>query len=370
MYSETARRGRQPQQGGAHGSCRRRSACSWAHRWAGRHACGARACYPWHCPRGRTAVMWTSSCTGCTGGTSRCSQPNTRAPARGSRGRATPSSRGPGAGHQGRIPVAGPERSPAAAAGGNGNATPPRRPAGAGVGDGVRPGPGPLGSGPPMAGRPKGRHLGRAGPAGGPPTISCGGCASRSGSARKSCGKPRGCCSATWRQGASCKGLPVTAAEHSFRSGAACVGGCGRGRSSWLGRTWHCSCKAWPCICTKHGCSACARQPASGRGGGATRFLVTYFPRPPGGWPALLPYALRPRREHVPRARVEEQRPRREGEGRGSVGARCAQRGSPSCRRCVQLGWGISWCCRAGHEGHRAPWQAPPSSDGHQAGRC
>ena len=88
---------------------------------------------------------------------------------------------------------------------------------------------------------------------------------------------------------------------------------------------------------------------------------MTYFPRPPGGGPALLPYARRPRREHVPGvARVEEQRPRRQGEGRGSVGARCTQHGSPSCRRCLQLGWGISRCCRAGHEGHTAPGQAPP----------
>ena len=70
----------------------------------------------------------------------------------------------PGAGRQGGIPVAGPERSPAAATGATGNATPPRRPAGVAVGAGVRSGPGPLGSGPPMAGRPRGRHPGRAGP--------------------------------------------------------------------------------------------------------------------------------------------------------------------------------------------------------------
>ena len=103
------------------------------------------------------------------------------------------------------------------------------------------------------------------------------------------------------------------------------------------------------------------RTPARIRAGGATRFLMTYFPRPPGGGPALLPYARRPRRTHVPGvARVEEQRPRRQGEGRGSVGARCAQHGSPSCCRCLQLGWGINRCCRAGHEGHTAPGQTPP----------
>ena len=35
-------------------------------------------------------------------------------------------------------------------------------------------------------------------------------------------------------------------------------------------------------------------------GGGGGRFLMTYFPRPPGGGPALLPYARPPRREHAP----------------------------------------------------------------------
>ena len=42
------------------------------------------------------------------------------------------------------------------------------------------------------------------------------------------------------------------------------------------------------------------------------------------------------------------------------MGAQCAQHGSPSCRRCLQLGWGINRCCRAGHKGHTAPGQAPP----------
>ena len=103
------------------------------------------------------------------------------------------------------------------------------------------------------------------------------------------------------------------------------------------------------------------RTPARSRPGGATRFLMTYFPHPPGGWPALLPYARQPWRERaLGVARVEEQRPRRQKEGRGWAGARCVQHGSPSCRRCLQLGWGISRCCRAGHEGHRAPGQAPP----------
>ena len=115
------------------------------------------------------------------------------------------------------------------------------------------------------------------------------------------------------------------------------------------------------------------RTPARIRPGGATRFLMTYFPPSPGGVPALRPYARRPRRGHVPGvAQAEEQRPRWQGEGRGSVGARCAQHGAPSCCRYLQLGWGISRCCRAGHEGHTAPGKAPPPprSDGHQAGVC
>ena len=56
---------------------------------------------------------------------------------------------------------------------------------------------------------------------------------------------------------------------------------------------------------------------------------------------------------------AEEQRPRRQGEDRGSLGARCAQHlaqhGSLSCRRYLQRGWEMSRCCRAGHEGHKAP---------------
>ena len=61
------------------------------------------------------------------------------------------------------------------------------------------------------------------------------------------------------------QGALVTAAGRSFRSGAACVRGYGRGCSSRQGRTWHCSCRAWACICRKRGCTACASQPASGR---------------------------------------------------------------------------------------------------------
>ena len=100
------------------------------------------------------------------------------------------------------------------------------------------------------------------------------------------------------------------------------------------------------------------RAPACVRPGGAKRFLMAYFPRPPEGGPALRPYARRPRQARAHGvARAEEQRPRRQGEGR--VGARFEQHGSPLCHRCLQPGWQISRC-RAGHAGHRAPGHGPP----------
>ena len=70
----------------------------------------------------------------------------------------------PGTGLQGGIPVVGPERSPAATASGTGNVTRPGRPARVAVGASVHPRRGLLGSGPLMARRPKGRHLGTVGP--------------------------------------------------------------------------------------------------------------------------------------------------------------------------------------------------------------
>ena len=64
-------------------------------------------------------------------------------------------------------------------------------------------------------------------------TIRCGGCASRWASRRKSCGRHRCCCSATWQQGGSCTGRPVTTAGCLFRSGAGSARGYGHGRSLW-----------------------------------------------------------------------------------------------------------------------------------------
>ena len=59
--------------------------------------------------------------------------------------------------------MVGPVRSPAATAGA-GNAIAPGSPARMAVGAGVCPRPGQLGGGPALAGRPRGRHMGRAGP--------------------------------------------------------------------------------------------------------------------------------------------------------------------------------------------------------------
>ena len=36
----------------------------------------------------------------------------------------------------------------------------------------------------------------------------------------------------------------------------------------------------------------------------------------------------------------------------GTQGALCLEHGAPSCPRCRSRGWGISRCCRAGHEGY------------------
>ena len=83
------------------------------------------------------------------------------------------------------------------------------------------------------------------------------------------------------------------------------------------------------------------------------RFLMDYFPRPLEGGP---PCSRMPRRP--PRAPVRSvplvapQRSRPPGACSGTQGALCLEHGAPSCARCRRLGWGISRCCRAGHEGH------------------
>ena len=60
----------------------------------------------------------------------------------------------------------------------------------------------------------------------------------------------------------------------------------------------------------------------------------------PGGPRGHRPAASRSRRHNAA------------GAGSGTQGALCLEHGAPSCARCRSLGWGISRCCRAGHEGH------------------
>ena len=94
--------------------------------------------------------------------------------------------------------------------------------------------------------------------------------------------------------------------------------------------------------------------------GGSNRFLMDYFPRPLEPPPPLLPYARRPQRapaRSVPLAAPQRSRP--PGAGSGTQGAFCLEHGTPSCARCRSFGWGISRCCRAGHEGHAGPSGGP-----------
>ena len=90
------------------------------------------------------------------------------------------------------------------------------------------------------------------------------------------------------------------------------------------------------------------------------RFLMDSFPRPLEGGPPLLPYARKPPRappRSVPLAAPQCSRPL--GAASGTQGALCLEHGAPSCARCRSLAWGISRCCRAGHEGHTDPSAGP-----------
>ena len=103
------------------------------------------------------------------------------------------------------------------------------------------------------------------------------------------------------------------------------------------------------------------RAPARMRPQHSDRFLMDYLPRPlegpsRGGGGGLLPYARRPPRapaRSVPLAAPQRSRPL--GAGSGTQGAVCLEHGAPSCARSISLGWGISRCCRAGHQGHGGP---------------
>ena len=108
------------------------------------------------------------------------------------------------------------------------------------------------------------------------------------------------------------------------------------------------------------------RAPARMRPQLGDRFLMDYFPRPlEGGGAPLLLYARRPLRapgRSVPLAAPQRSRPPRAGSS--TRGALCLEHGAPSCARCRSLGWGISRCSRAGHEGHTG------SSTGHSCPRA
>ena len=102
------------------------------------------------------------------------------------------------------------------------------------------------------------------------------------------------------------------------------------------------------------------RAPARMRPPLGDRFLMDYFPRPLEGGPPLLPYARRPPQappRSVPLAAPQRSRP--PGAGNGTQGTLCLEHEAPSCARCRSLGWGISRCCRAGHEGHTDPSAGP-----------
>ena len=102
------------------------------------------------------------------------------------------------------------------------------------------------------------------------------------------------------------------------------------------------------------------RAPARMRPPLSDRFLMDYFPAPLEGGPPLLPYArrhLRAPARSVPLAAPQRSRP--PGAGNGTRGALCLEHGAPSCARCRSLGWGISRCCRAGHEGHAGSSAGP-----------
>ena len=96
--------------------------------------------------------------------------------------------------------------------------------------------------------------------------------------------------------------------------------------------------RTWCCSCRRHGLAGYARQHAYGYG---ERHASSWpiFPAPPDGGGALLSYA------------------RQAATAGGRAGGPLAQ----------QLGWGISRCCCVGHEGHRAPGQAPPQQRRAQA---
>ena len=89
-------------------------------------------------------------------------------------------------------------------------------------------------------------------------------------------------------------------------------------------------------------------------------FTCITSPDPSRGGGGFLPYARRPPRappRSAPLAATQSSRP--PGAGSGTQGALCLEHGATSCARYRSLGWGISRCCWAGHEGHTNPSGGP-----------
>ena len=191
------------------------------------------------------------------------------------------------------------ERSPSATAGGTGNVTPPRRLAGVAVGAGVRPRLGPLSNGPPMAGRPTGRHLGRVGP--GLQDVRGPGPAGIPQHQLQGMRLPLGERAQVLRQAALLLQCHM--------AGRRILQGAPSGGRRALVPLWGRLCaglRVRPLFAAKggHGAAPARLGPASAGSvaaplvhagphpaEGAACFLMTYFPRPPGGGLALLPYA-------------------------------------------------------------------------------
>ena len=132
------------------------------------------------------------------------------------------------------------------------------------------------------------------------------------------------------------QGAPATATRYSSHRGPL------RARPFFCRQGKHGAAVAGPGTTAAGDVAGPAATPARIQPGGATHFLVAYFPRPLDSGPALLPCTRRPRRVHAQGvARAVEQPPQRQGEGRGLEGARCEQHRSPSCRCCPVAGLGV-----------------------------
>ena len=96
------------------------------------------------------------------------------------------------------------------------------------------------------------------------------------------------------------------------------------------------------------------RAPARMRPPLGDRFLMDYFPRPLEG---RRPYCRMPKGTHGRHPGASHSPPRSAAARMGRAVALRArlEHGAPSCATCKTVGWGISRCCRAGHEWHTDP---------------